>query len=366
MDQLTEWTLLSGFALSAFAACLVGFPVAIRFSKAVGLVDRPSQRKTHIRATPLVGGITIFIAFAIVSAIYARDWLNMSMMAWIAVVLAVGIYDDFAELSAINRLAIHAAIVLGIYYTDGLAVFSIGDVLGNGPVLFTTSVGLLLTVVAVLGAVNAVNMIDGIDGLLGSLAIVSFLTLLIIAINAQAGGFSYKGFNVTDIATILGALCAFLLFNCRFFRLNQAVVFLGDAGSTAIGFCLVFLLIDFSQGANPLISPVTAGWILGLPLLDASAVIGKRVIARQSPFKPGRDHIHHLFIDSGLSVNTTVAILTLVHCLLVLVGVSGKLFFGAHADTILFWSFVSLVFVRILTTRSLLRFAHWLGSRDQS
>ena len=128
---------------------------------------------------------------------------------------------------------------------------------------------------------------------------------------------------------------------------------MGDAGSTAIGFCVVFLLIDFSQGNDPLISPVTAGWILGLPLLDASAVIGKRILSGSSPIKAGRDHIHHLFLDAGYSVNQTVGALVLLHCLLVFIGVSAHLVVGVHADMFLFWLFVVCVFTRILLTEPL-------------
>jgi len=346
----TEWILGASFALSAFLACVVSFPITIHLSKTIGLVDNPSARKRHSRSTPLAGGITVYLVFMAVSALLAREWINVSMLTWVGLVIAIGVFDDIADLSAINRLGLHAIIILGIFVTDGLVVYSIGDILGSGPVNFATPLALLLTVVAVLGAVNSVNMIDGADGLLGCLAIVSLFTLLMIGITANADDFVHKSFTTADIATMLGALCAFLLFNSRFFHLKQAAVFLGDAGSTAIGFCIVYLLIDFSQGSSPLISPVTAGWILGLPLLDASAVIGKRLLSGVSPIKPGRDHIHHILLDAGFSVNQTVGILVLLHSLLVFIGVSAKLVAGLYADMFLFWLFVSLVFLRILLT----------------
>ena len=351
--QAVEGMAIAGFSISAFLICVIGFPVTIRLSRAIGLVDMPTERKNHKHATPLVGGITFYLGFFIISALFAREWINLSMFVWLGIVLAIGIYDDIAELSAVNRLAAHAAIIVGIFATDGLAVFSVGDILGTGPVMFVTPVAVCLTVIAVLGAVNSVNMIDGADGLLGSLVTVSLFTLLMISLVAPSDEFIHKSFSTADIATMLGALVAFLLFNCRFFKLKQAVVFMGDAGSTAIGFCVVFLLIDFSQGNDPLISPVTAGWILGLPLLDASAVIGKRILSGNSPIKPGRDHIHHLFIDAGYSVNQTVGVLVLLHCLLVFIGVSAKLVVGVHADMFLFWLFVLCVFARILLTEPL-------------
>ena len=349
----TEWIAGASFALSAFLVCLVSFPLTIRLSRTIGLVDNPSARKQHSESTPLVGGITVYLVFLAISAILAREWINVSMLAWIGLVMAIGAFDDMVDLSAINRLGLHAIIIVGIFATDGLVVYSIGDILGTGPLFFATPLAIVLTIIAVLGAVNSVNMIDGIDGLLGCLAVVSLFTLMMIGITADEDGFVHKSFTTADIATMLGALCAFLLFNSRFFHRKQAAVFLGDAGSTAIGFCIVYLLIDFSQGSNPLISPVTAGWILGLPLLDASAVIGKRLLSGQSPIKPGRDHIHHILLDSGFSVNQTVGALVFLHCLLVFIGVSAKLLAGPYTDIFLFWFFLSLVFLRILLTSSI-------------
>ncbi len=336
--------------LSAFLACMIGFPVTIRLSRAFGLVDLPSGRKNHHAPTPLVGGITFYLAFLVVSALFAKEWLNVSMILWIGIVLAIGIYDDYRNISALSRIAAHSLVIIGIFYTDGLLVNNIGDLLGNGPVMFITPVAIGITIVSVIGAINSVNMVDGVDGLLGSLAVVSLFTLLMIAIADPITAGNYKSFATADVCTMLGALCAFLIYNSRFFKRKQAAVFMGDAGSTAIGFCLVYLLIDYSQGNNQLISPVTAGWILGLPLLDASAVIGKRILSGKSPLKPGRDHLHHLLIDSGMSVNQAVGRLVFLHCIMVLVGVSTKFFIESHADLVLFWAFVGLVLLRIIFT----------------
>ena len=126
--------------------------------------------------------------------------------------------------------------------------------------------------------------------------------------------------------------------------------YLGDAGSTVLGFLLVCVLIDFSQTETPLIGAVAAGWILGLPLLDASAVIAKRLLERRSPVAPGRDHLHHLLMDSRYSVKATVNIL--VGCQVVMVGtvlVAEKANFQ-YTDFVLFWGFIALVALRVCLT----------------
>lgn len=336
------------FASGAFLVCLLVFPLTIRLSRQIGLLDLPTgQRKQHQSATPLVGGITVFCAFFLVSTWFANAWLNWSMLFWMVGVVVLGAVDDYLDVSFRKRLIAHAAIIVGIAFTDGLLVYSVGDILATGDYRFSTPVAFVITVFAVVGAVNAVNMTDGVDGLLGSLAMISLFVVLMIGIVNLPEQVGQRSFSTVDISTILGALAAFLLINSRFFNLSRALVFLGDAGSTALGFCLVFLLIDYSQGDGAVISPVTAGWILGWPLLDACGVIAARLISGRSPFKAGRDHFHHVLLDLGLGVNQVVALLTLVHAIMVLIGVSAGLFFGQFADLVLFWGFLILLFGRM-------------------
>jgi UDP-GlcNAc:undecaprenyl-phosphate GlcNAc-1-phosphate transferase len=341
------------FAIGAFLVCLLGFPLTMRMSRIFGLVDMPSiSRKHHLYETPLVGGITVFFAFFLVSGWFAGAWLNWSMLFWVTAVVALGAMDDLWDISFGKRLIAQAAIIVGIVCTDGLLVYSVGDIFGQGEVLFSPPVALCVTIFTVVGAGNAVNMADGVDGLLGSVAMVSLFTLLMIGIVNFPAQVGHRSFTTGDISAILGALAAFLLLNSRFFSLSRALVFLGDAGSTAIGFCLVFLLVDYTQGPGAVLGPVAAGWILGLPLLDASSVIVTRLLDRRSPFAAGRDHLHHLLLDSGMTVNQVVALLTLAHAVMVLVGVSAGLIVGESADLILFWSFIVLAVFRVWVVRS--------------
>ena len=124
----------------------------------------------------------------------------------------------------------------------------------------------------------------------------------------------------------------------------------GDAGSTVLGFLLVYLMIDYSQAENALIGPVVAGWILGVALLDASAVIFKRILERESPFKAGRDHLHHLLLSKGYSVNQTVLIMLSLHLSMIVFAISLEQSEFIHADVVLFWGFLLLVVVRVILT----------------
>jgi UDP-GlcNAc:undecaprenyl-phosphate GlcNAc-1-phosphate transferase len=165
-------------------------------------------------------------------------------------------------------------------------------------------------------------------------------------------GASAHAFEPATVAVIAGALTGFLFLNTRLFGNKRAFTFLGDAGSTLLGFFLVYLLIDHSQGTNPTISPVLAGWILGLPLLDGSAVITSRILDGKSPFLADRTHLHHLLQDLGFSVNQAVVTMLGLHIALMIVGTVISLTAGERGDLVLFWGFVLLVLLRIALANS--------------
>jgi len=327
------------FAFVVFMACT---PIAIVFAKRVGLMDRPSGRKRHQAPTPLVGGIAVYLTFLIVVTMLPTVHMSFTLLACLGMVIAIGVLDDLYDVSYKIRLASHAVVVLALFLSDGLVVSSIGSVLGNdNPLQLVGVVSVLFTVVAVIGAVNVVNMSDGVDGLLISLLLVSFTVLFFYSFAAIG-----KLFSTTSVAAIIGGLFAFFLVNSRALGLRRALVFMGDAGSTMLGFLLVYVLIDFSQGSGAAFSPVVAGWILGLPLLDGSAVILIRLLKGKAPFYPDRNHLHHVLLDGGVSVGHTVLYLVCLHAALIFFAVSVSALFGSAADWFLFWAFVCAVFVR--------------------
>ena len=91
-----------------------------------------------------------------------------------------------------------------------------------------------------------------------------------------------------------------------------------------------------------------AGWVLGLPLLDASAVIVTRVLKRQSPVAPAHDHLHHLLRASGFDVNRVVLIMASIHVLMIVFAYSVSIVIPAYSDLVLFWGFLLLVVFRVV------------------
>lgn len=159
--------------------------------------------------------------------------------------------------------------------------------------------GIPFTVIAVVGIINAFNMIDGINGLCAGLALVAIGALQVAS-----------GFNVSNYSLVIamGSIIGFLFYNLGFLGTKRRV-FLGDNGSTFLGFLVAWTCINYSQGESSLIMPVTCLWIVAIPLLDCIGVMGHRIMKGILPFNAGRDHIHHkLQAYFGSSFKTLVCL----------------------------------------------------------
>ncbi|MEX2468229.1 MAG: MraY family glycosyltransferase, partial [Pseudohongiellaceae bacterium] len=248
--------LLTAFAVTALAGWALR-PVAAQ----VGLLDHPGGRKTHAVPTPLVGGLGIFIG-----VVFTTIWLPEALLAYgpflslSALVLFIGTIDDLKQLRATTRMTGQSLVALVMAVVAGVQLHSLGNAFGSE--LLLGWLGIPFTVFATVGVINAINMSDGIDGLSGGL---SAIALAFIAALALAGG---QGLHASFVALIVFALLAFLLLNFRRPWGRSALIYLGDGGSTMLGFMLAWLLIDASQGEGALFAPVHALWFLAVPLLD--------------------------------------------------------------------------------------------------
>ena len=170
-----------------------------------------------------------------------------------------------------------AVIIFGNIYITSLQISILGISLQLG------FWGIPFTVVAVVGIINAFNMIDGINGLCAGLALVAIGALQV------ASGFDVSNYS---LVIAMGSIIGFLFYNLGFLGTKRRV-FLGDNGSTFLGFLVAWTCINYSQGEANLIMPVTCLWIVAIPLLDCIGVMVYRVMRGILPFDAGRDHIHH-------------------------------------------------------------------------
>lgn len=315
---------LTGIALYALK------PVAIK----LGLVDIPGGRKTHLRPTPLVGGLGIFFGIACISlAIPSIATEFKALLSLSAIVLFMGTVDDAKELTPLSRLLGHSLVALAMAVVAGAQLSSLGAIITDNSV----ELGFLtlpITVFATVGVINAINMADGLDGLSGGLVTValSFIALLAFA-NGQALTGSFCLIMICSIA-------AFLSLNFRQPWNKKALVYLGDAGSTMLGFMLAWLLIDSTQGAIPNFPPVYALWFLAVPLLDTVNLLIKRPLQGRSPFAPGNDHLHHMLLSRGYSVKQVVLLLVGIAIALGGVGYAGHS--AGASESLMFLLFIML------------------------
>ncbi|KQY26679.1 hypothetical protein ASD31_00245 [Rhizobium sp. Root482] len=268
----------------------------------LALIDHPDARKQHEGVIPLCGGVCIFSVFT-ASLFFSGAHDVLDAVAWIglAVIVIVGMVDDMHALPARLRLSLQFAAAALLINALPLSTISFGTLfpadIGPVPVVF------VFAIVFVSGSINAWNMLDGVDGLAGGSAAMALPWLMLFA--AEAG----DGTLIFPIEMLMAAIFGFLFFNMRSPFRKRASVFLGDAGSTALGATIAYLILRLSCGPNAIAFPVLA-WIIIVPVIDTLSLMVRRTWARRSPMSADRWHMHHLLLDQGFSpAHTTLIIL---------------------------------------------------------
>ncbi len=285
---LTAWGLRSAYILGlSFAISYLLTPVVRSGASALDVVDIPSSRKVHVHPTPLMGGLAIYIAFT--CSIFA-NFLFIPQIKGIligsTIVVVIGVIDDVVGVGARTKLAaqlVATAIVMASGVSLGLIPRAwIGSTLVNGA----------LTIIWIIGITNAMNFFDGMDGLAPGLAAVISFFLGILAFQTHQ---PYLGWLAI---AIFGASVGFMPYNFRFN--GPATIFLGDTGSTFLGFALACLAVLGEWAHQNHIVSISA------PLLIFSVLIfdmfhttvarfytGKISTIREWLEYTGKDHLHH-------------------------------------------------------------------------
>ncbi len=289
--------------LRAFLACVVLTPIFRDIFRSYGIVDQPDRRrKVHAYPIPRVGGIPIFLAYAI--ALYPfphtptalTDYLPLiqKLAPAATLVFATGLIDDLVGLKPLQKLLGQVG-AAGLAYWAGVRVLSPAGV-GTGH--WWT---LPLTLFWLIACTNAFNLVDGLDGLAAGVGLVATLTLL-------AAALLHSNSPLASAAVpLVGALIGFLCYN-----FNPATVFLGDSGALLIGFLLGCFGAVWTEKSDTLISMTVPLLALSIPLIDVSLAILRRFLRNQPIFAADRGHIHHRLIDRGLTPRRAVLVLYLV------------------------------------------------------
>ena len=297
------------FFLGLLLSVAIGFaliPLAVR----IGLVDKPDARKRHQGLVPLAGGVSMFLAYALV-ALMTGTWnaLPKEFHLGALMLLTIGVLDDRWPLPSIPRFVLQALTLWMVVDYTGNVLTNVG-MLVSPAVLELGPYAVAFTVFGYLGVVNSVNLIDGADGLAGGVAftaLVSFLVVLFL-IDPSPTNTQFVRLRV-ELTGLIGAVAGFLCFNLRGPWRKRASMFMGDAGSLFLGFVLGWFAIFV---CGPLAGPnhlpaVYALWILIVPLIDTVSCMIRRILSGKSPMAADRQHLHHLLQAWGLSPSVTVA-----------------------------------------------------------
>ncbi len=324
--------LLQFLALPVTAALIVFFR---RHALQLGVVDEPGGRKRHHGTVPLVGGLAMFGGLVAVAAV---AWASGSFqprhaffLAAVSLLVATGYADDRFDLRPRVRFLLQAIAASIMVWGADIRLDNFGDLFGFGDVTTGALAG-PITVFAVLGVINAMNMIDGVDGLAGGVALIA---LLIFAAFVAATG----QLHTTLLLPLIGGVAGFMLFNLRTPWRSRASVFMGDAGSVLLGFSLAWYSVNLAQ-VRDVFTPITAIWILAVPLMDTTALMIRRVIKGRSPFSADREHLHHILQRAGFTPEQTVWTVYALTVLLAAVGVAG--FALGVPEYVMFYAFLAL------------------------
>jgi UDP-GlcNAc:undecaprenyl-phosphate/decaprenyl-phosphate GlcNAc-1-phosphate transferase len=266
-----------------------------------------NERHLHSNPLPRLGGVAIFISFSL-SLLVARviaqyvPGLNsafslklLTILLPASIIFALGVYDDIHTVGPYAKFAVQA-IAATMLYLGGLRILNIPVLFGDHQLPWY--LGLPFTILWVLAITNAFNLIDGLDGLAAGSALFSTLVAFVVALlNGQS--------LVTMITIALaGAILGFLRFN-----FNPATIFLGDSGSLFIGFLLSALALEGAQKSPTIVAVAIPVVSFGLPILETSLSILRRLISGRPVFTADREHIHHKLLQHGLTHRQVVVVL---------------------------------------------------------
>jgi UDP-GlcNAc:undecaprenyl-phosphate/decaprenyl-phosphate GlcNAc-1-phosphate transferase len=323
-----------GACVVAFVLAMILTPAVKQFCQHFQLLVLPGPLKIHTRPVPGLGGVAIAIAICGGMSFAGRD-VNISawlFFAALGLIWMVGLTDDIYGLHVAVRLAAQISAAFLLWF-GGWRISLLGS----------ETLSLVGTCIFVVACVNAFNFLDGADGLAAG-------TALVVALGyAALPGAAHGPLSSAVAWSLLGACAGFLVFN-----FPPAKIFMGDSGSTVLGFGIAFLGLDYyrahSGGGSSLFFPILAA---GLPLLDCTLAVFRRLRSRISPSCGDRRHFYDLLLARGWSPRSVALTCYILTAALVTIGWLGTQ--GSRLN-----AFLSCTF----TLGALLSAGLWLGSLE--
>lgn len=303
--------------IAALVLSLILTGLMIGRARRWGFWDQPSARKLHTVATPLGGGIAIFLAVVLpilgaflaataslggASPAFAPDLLQhftgivsksrelLAVLLGGLIIMLLGLADDIRRVSVKEKLFTQAVVGVALAFAGIRVTLFVDSPLFGGAI----------TVLWIVAITNAFNLLDNMDGLCASVAGVISLIFLVTAI--QTG----QLFIATFLAVLIGALLGFLAYNRP-----PAKIFMGDAGSLFTGYLLAVLTVLFTfygkgkvhveGGISRLYPFLVPMLIFAVPAFDTLSVIYIRMKEGRSIWKADKSHFSHRLLNLGMT-----------------------------------------------------------------
>ncbi len=297
--------------LLAFVLSLATTPISMKIAFKVGALDKPKKRGMHTKVMPRAGGLAIFTGFSVAVLFLLHNvpenqqqtiW---GLLAGALLITVLGFFDDIYGLRPRTRIVVQLlaaliAVATGTQITDITAPFF-------GKINFGIFSN-VITIFWIIGVTNAVNLLDGLDGLATGVASIASGTLMIIAV--LFGDPLLAGLPILLTAALAGSCLGFLPYN-----FNPAKIFMGDTGSTFLGYSLAVISVQTMLKTYTALTLVVAVIVLALPIADTLFAIVRRTMNHRPISEGDRGHLHHRLIDKGLSQRKAVLTLYFVSAL---------------------------------------------------
>lgn len=295
---------IAGLFIMGFVLSFVLTPLVRRICLRFGFLDIPSKRKIHTRATPRLGGIAVIFAF-ILNFLFAlminagfREVFSSKIIGLSTAVLLLillGLWDDIRGMRPIIKLSVQIIMAMILFYSGlGIKVFT--NPFGGGELQLPFWVSLFLTIFWIVGMINAINLIDGLDGLACGIVFIAGLFLLFVGLYLKTS------VTVILLAILCGSTLGFLFYN-----FPPAKIFLGDTGSMFLGLILAIMgLVGLQYKAATAVALLIPICALAIPIYDTILAIWRRALKKGSVFIADKKHLHHRFLQLGLTQKQVV------------------------------------------------------------
>ena len=283
----------------AFLLAFLSTPLVKKLAKKIGAIDIPKdKRRMHTDSVPLIGGLAIFLGFLVSTVFFAEiDIKIIAILSGALIMVMLGVFDDKYALGAKFKLMIQI-IAAAIPVIAGVRIERIIlPFLKSGGIEFGW-LAYPITILWIVALTNAVNLIDGLDGLAAGVSAIASFSMFLIAL--MQGNYVIAVMS----AALVGACCGFLPYN-----FSPASIFMGDTGSTFLGFVMASLSVLGLFKIHAIISFAVPFIAFGIPIFDTSFAIFRRIKEHRPIMSPDRGHLHHRLVDMGFSHKQAVLII---------------------------------------------------------